>query len=219
VIVVANHFNSKGGDQSADGALQPPARSSETQRVAQATLLHSFAASLLAVDPDAFLVAAGDINDYPYSPALRTLTTGPAGDQPVLTDLVTLLPAPQQYTYVFNGISQVLDHILVTPGLLGGIEYEVLHVNAEFADQASDHDPQLVRLRMPAAPVVPVDTGDTGGTGGTGNVVVTVPPIAVGATGGLAATGAGTGLPLGVAVIMLLTGAALITTGRNRRRV
>ena len=27
------------------------------------------------------------------------------------------------------------------------VEYDVIHINAEFADQASDHDPQVVRIR------------------------------------------------------------------------
>ena len=27
-------------------------------------------------------------------------------------------------------------------------DYDVVHVNAEFADQASDHDPQVVRLTL-----------------------------------------------------------------------
>jgi hypothetical protein len=43
-------------------------------------------------------------------------------------------------------VSQVLDHILVTPGL-GDVQYQVVHVNAEYANQASDHDPQVVRLK------------------------------------------------------------------------
>jgi len=37
-----------------------------------------------------------------------------------------------RYTYVFDGVSQVLDHILVAPGV-GAVEYQVVHVNAEYA--------------------------------------------------------------------------------------
>ena len=44
VFVVANHFASKGGDQPMHGRFQPPARDSEQQRVAQARLVHDFAA-------------------------------------------------------------------------------------------------------------------------------------------------------------------------------
>jgi len=49
----------------------------------------------------------------------------------------------------------VLDHILISPALSRRIlpflpqlryDYDVVHVNSEFADQASDHDPQVVRL-------------------------------------------------------------------------
>ena len=59
VIVVANHFNSKGGDQSADGRFQPPNRSSEVQRTQQATVLNAFVKDVLAADPDANVVLAG----------------------------------------------------------------------------------------------------------------------------------------------------------------
>ena len=42
--------------------------------------------------------------------------------------------------------TQTLDHTLVG-GRLKSVEYDVVHINAEFADQASDHDPQIVRIR------------------------------------------------------------------------
>ncbi|HET8614300.1 MAG TPA: lamin tail domain-containing protein [Actinomycetales bacterium] len=156
VFVVANHFNSKGGDQSADGRYQPPTRSSEVQRVQQATVVNTFVKQLLAVDPDANVVLAGDFNDYQFSPAMKTLTD----DGATLTDLITTLPADQQYTYNFNGISQVLDHIFVSKVLSapGAVEYEVIHLNSEFSDQVSDHDPQVVRIR-PVAHATPSPTG------------------------------------------------------------
>jgi predicted extracellular nuclease len=53
---------------------------------------------------------------------------------------------------VFEGNSQVLDHILISralansPGRRRGYEYDIVHTNSEFADQASDHEPQVVRL-------------------------------------------------------------------------
>jgi hypothetical protein len=61
---------------------------------------------------------------------------------------------------VFNGISQVLDHIFVPKALsatAGAVQYDVIHVNSEFAAQASDHDPQVVRIRPVAA--TPVTAG------------------------------------------------------------
>lgn len=147
VIVIGNHLDSKGGDQNADGRFQPPTRSSEIQRNKQATELNTFVKQILAVDPRANVVLAGDFNDYQFSQPISTLTDNGA----TLTDLINTLPENQRYTYVFNGISQVLDHIFVSKPLSGGpadtVEYDVLHVNSEFSDQASDHDPQVVRIR------------------------------------------------------------------------
>lgn len=150
VFVVANHFNSKGGDGNADGRFQYPTRSSEVQRQQQATLVHQFVQQILRRNPLAQTVVLGDLNDYQFSPALQVLRTGTAdgSGRPVLVDLIATLPADQQYTYVYQGISQILDHILVTPGtyLTGSVDYQVIHINSEFANQTSDHDPQVVRL-------------------------------------------------------------------------
>ena len=160
VFVIGNHFDSKLGDQNADGRFQYPEQSSAVQRRQQATEVNAFVASLLKADRKAKVVVAGDLNDYQFSPALATLTG--SGSKQVLTDLITTLPKDQQYTYVYDGISQVLDHILVTKGAgsvrTGSVQYEVVHVNSEFADQVSDHDPQLVRLTIAGRPTVPLCT-------------------------------------------------------------
>jgi uncharacterized protein len=140
VYVIANHFDSKGGDQGLDSRFQPPVRSSETQRVEQAQLVNGFVKKLLAIDPKADVVTAGDLNDFSFSPALGTLTDGG-----VLKDLVGTLPAKERYSYDFNGNSQTLDHILTSPHIKKP-DYDIVHINAEFADQASDHDPQVVRI-------------------------------------------------------------------------
>ena len=148
VFVIANHFNSKGGDQNADGRFQFPAQSSTVQRAGQAQVVHDFVGKLLDVDRKADVVVLGDLNDFQFSPSVAALRTGTAdGSGPsILTDLIATLPKNQQYTYVFNGVSQVLDHILVTRGL-GDVQYQVVHVNAEYHDQVSDHDPQVVRVK------------------------------------------------------------------------
>lgn len=147
VIVIGNHFDSKGGDQDAEGRFQPPARSSEIQRNKQAIVLNSFVKQVLAVDPRANVVLAGDFNDYQFSQPIKTLTD----DGATLTDEINTLPVNERYTYVFNGVSQVLDHIFVSKPLStagpDAVQYDVIHVNSEFSDQASDHDPQVVRIR------------------------------------------------------------------------
>ncbi|WP_435279890.1 endonuclease/exonuclease/phosphatase family protein [Streptomyces sp. 1222.5] len=140
VIVIANHFNSKGGDQPLHSRNQQPTRSSETQRRLQATEVNTFVKSLLTTDDGAKVVVLGDLNDYEFSDSVSALTASG-----VLKDLLTTLPEAERYTYIYEGNSQSLDHILLSPSL-GHFEYDVLHINAEFADPASDHDPQVVRI-------------------------------------------------------------------------
>jgi predicted extracellular nuclease len=146
LFVIANHFNSKGGDQPLEGRFQPPARPSEAQRLQQAQVVNAFVASILSQDANANIVVLGDLNDFAFSAAVTALKGS------VLTDLLETLPPGERYTYVFEGNGQVLDHILVSPHLLqpGRFTYDVVHVNAEFAVQASDHDPQVVHLRLGA---------------------------------------------------------------------
>lgn len=142
IFVVANHWNSKGGDDPLFGRFQPPQRPTETQRRAQAAAVAGFVEEILAIQPDARVIVAGDLNDFTYSDAVGELTD--AG----LTDLPATVPLRQRYTFVFDGNSQVLDHILLSPALARGPHsFDVVHVNAEYASRPSDHDPQVVRLR------------------------------------------------------------------------
>src|SRR5207237_3676029 len=67
----------------------------------------------------------------------------------VLHDLMDSLPQNERYSYVFEGNSQTLDHILTSDALFGvPFVFDPVHVNAEFADQASDHDPSVVKLTL-----------------------------------------------------------------------
>ncbi|MFI9148905.1 endonuclease/exonuclease/phosphatase family protein [Streptomyces sp. NPDC053367] len=143
VVVVANHFNSKGGDQGFTSQYQPPARSSETQRHAQATAVNAFVKDVLAVQKNANVVVLGDINDFEFSGTAKILE----GDGE-LWSAIKSLPRSERYSYVYQGNSQVLDQILISPGIRRGcdFEYDSVHVNSEFNDQISDHDPQVLRF-------------------------------------------------------------------------
>jgi predicted extracellular nuclease len=140
VFVVANHFNAKSADQPVHGRYQPPDRVTEAQRVQQAEVVRGFVDDLLEVDSHANVVVAGDINDYAFSQAVEALTEGDA-----LRTLHDTLPEEERYTYIFEGKSQVLDHILVSRAPRN-VEFEVVHINAEFHDQVSDHDPLIARF-------------------------------------------------------------------------
>lgn len=143
-FAVTNHFNSKGGDQPLFGRFQPPTLVSEVQRLQQAAIVNDFVDDILAIDPNAEIVVLGDLNDFEFSSPVRTLAGDPT---PVLTPLMDTLPQAERYSYVFEGNSQSLDHIVFSDGLLDlPFAFDVVHVNAEFAIQASDHDPQVVKV-------------------------------------------------------------------------
>ena len=148
VFVIANHLTAKLGDQNQDGRYQYPQQSSAIQRAGQAQVEHDFVQQILNVDKKADVVVVGDLNDYQFSPSLYALETGnSSGTGPsILKDLITTLPVNQQYTYDYEGVSEVLDHILVSPGITS-YDYQVVHINAEYANQTSDHDPQVVDIR------------------------------------------------------------------------
>jgi hypothetical protein len=119
------------------------------QRHQQAQIVHDFTASILSADPNANVVVDGDLNDFEFSDTVSILKTG------VLGDLIDTLPQNERYSYVFEGNSQTLDHILMSNALQARpFAYDVVHVNSEFADQASDHDPSVVRITLNSPPTV-----------------------------------------------------------------
>ena len=86
------------------------------------------------------------LNEFQFRGTTETL----AGN--VLTNLLGHEVEDEQYTYVFDGNSQVLDHILVSERLYeAGPEFDVVHVNADRPElsQAADHEPLVTRLTVP----------------------------------------------------------------------
>ena len=110
----------------------------------QAARVNEFVRDLLAADKQARVIVLGNINDFDFSETVDILESGGT-----LMTLFDLLPQNEQYSYDFEGNSQVLDQILVSRSLLHpSPEYDSVHMNAEFADQTSDHDPQVARLNI-----------------------------------------------------------------------
>ncbi len=123
------------------------------------------------------VIAVGDFNSFQFSdgfvdvigvtkgnpvPASQVIQPPVANlVSPNLVDLVTLLPADQQQSYVEVGSAQVLDHVLVTQDLLPTFDHlNFAHIDADFPlideDDAalplriSDHDPALAYFTIPA---------------------------------------------------------------------
>ncbi len=146
IFVVGNHFNSKGGDQPLYGRYQPPTLSSETQRSQQAAVVKTFVQSLLAVNASTNVIVLGDLNDFDFSNPVNTLESGG------LTNLTEQLSQNERYTYNYQGNAQALDHILVSSNLVSKLDgVDVVHINSEFSDQDSDHDPAIARFTFTTA--------------------------------------------------------------------
>lgn len=159
VFVILNHFNSKGGDQPLFGRFQPPTLFSEAQRLQQAQIVNAFVDSLLALDETANVIVMGDLNDFPFSAPLAVV----AGDD--LTNLVSTLPPEEQYTYLFDGNAQVLDHMLVSESLLAAFDaFDIVHGNAEFAVRDTDHDPVLAYFTIVRPIQIDIRPGDVQNT-------------------------------------------------------
>ena len=143
LFVVNNHFNSKSGDRALFGEFQPPLFDSEIQRTKQAQAVHDFVASLLAVDPESKVIVLGDLNDFQFSNPINTL------EGTILQNLVETLPVEERYSYIYEGNSQTLDHILISRGLQDNlVSFDILHINSEFdyTTYFSDHDPLIANF-------------------------------------------------------------------------
>lgn len=175
VWIVDNHWKSKSGDETANARL----RGEQAAAVARAVQ------GLLDADPAAQVFVLGDLNDFYHGP---TVTQVAEGVVPPLAQPFDLVAPLDRYTYIFNGATQVLDHVLLTPNLLPQTAaVEIVHVNADFAAQGpgrgsgyatSDHDPVRLLLRPGGAASVGGNLGAAGVTitaqTATGAVVRTV---------------------------------------------
>jgi endonuclease/exonuclease/phosphatase family metal-dependent hydrolase len=142
LVLVNLHFVSKGGDDPIFGRRQPPVTHSTQRRLEQARVVAEFVTSLMADDPSARIVVLGDLNDFEDSVPLQAL------EEAGFEDLIKRLPGNEGYSYVYQGNSQVLDHVLTSEAAAEGAIIDAVHVNAEFpsTDRASDHDPIIVKL-------------------------------------------------------------------------
>ncbi|WP_336822414.1 lamin tail domain-containing protein [Sporosarcina sp. USHLN248] len=143
VVVIVNHWNSKNGDTPLFGAVQPPINGSEVQRKQIAEIVYRFIRDIKTDNPNANIVSLGDFNDFQFSDSLKIHE----GD--LMTNLINHVEKKDRYSYVFQGNSQVLDHILVSNNLVDQALIDILHINADFTDmagRASDHDPVMVQI-------------------------------------------------------------------------
>ena len=168
--VVDNHFSSKGGSSALVGAdlgnplYGEPVNSDAVKREGQAIALKAFIDAVLA-DGNPLndrIISLGDYNDFQFFPVVQlatgavTRSTVGAGNtdstfapgSAVLQSLAELLPVTERYSYNFEGNAQELDHILATLNLVSTAQFQIVHINSEFKDQISDHDPSVSSLQF-----------------------------------------------------------------------
>jgi predicted extracellular nuclease len=139
IFIIANHWSARtSDDQPAYGRYQPPALPSVWRREPQARVVAGFVRSIRAIDKNADVIVAGNLNETESAEPLRILTKDTG-----LRDLPAELPVKDRYTTPAGA----LDHILLSPGLARRKhEFDIVHRAADFADRAGDHDPAVVRI-------------------------------------------------------------------------
>ena len=143
-----NHFKSKRG-----GALETTPR-----RLAQARHVHALVQRQLETETEPAIVILGDFNDYDQSAPLLALQ-----ENGVLFNALTAVPAADRYSFIFNGVGQLIDGIFLSPSLAEQVAaVTIQHTNAAYPDalqadlspanlpyRATDHDLPLVVLNWP----------------------------------------------------------------------
>jgi hypothetical protein len=138
LYIINNHFTSMSAGELA----------TEPQRNSQASWNVTLVESILAEQPDAYVAVIGDLNSFYDSPPIDTLRMGG------LNHVYEFVSPDLPYTYIYQGESETLDHVLVTPSLYALTQrVDVLHTNADYPphdpddwspQRVSDHDPLVV---------------------------------------------------------------------------
>ncbi|MEC9431674.1 MAG: choice-of-anchor I family protein [Pseudomonadota bacterium] len=145
ITLINNHFSSRSGSDPIFGGPQPFEQGGEDARAAQAAAVNAVVDAILAADPGARVAVAGDLNTFEFVDEIVEDLQGVGAEQ-VLTDLASLSSDDDRYSYIFDGNAQVLDHILASDSLMAGARVDYVHVNTDFAEAASDHDPVLAQF-------------------------------------------------------------------------
>ncbi|MFX1603020.1 MAG: endonuclease/exonuclease/phosphatase family protein [Promethearchaeota archaeon] len=127
--LVINHFKSK-------SIYAPTYADTEPRRVEQAEWVGALVDEIQDADPTAKVMVMGDLNSFEWEAPITALEAGG------LTDLIYQVPKSSRYTYIYRGVSEVLDHIMVTPSLESiFLKAMVVHFNVDFPAPFFGEDP------------------------------------------------------------------------------
>ena len=177
VTVFVNHLRSLSGVNSvaagSNGWATEGARI-RAKRAAQARFLADLIQARQTAHPDERIVLLGDFNAFEfndgYTDSMGVITGRAAGPgetlnyvaSPVttpLTNMASLMPEAERYSFSFDGSAQSLDHMVVNQALLdgtAGVRAEHARINSDFGTdnygdftvpvRVSDHDPVVLFL-------------------------------------------------------------------------
>ncbi|MEM7330485.1 MAG: lamin tail domain-containing protein [Chloroflexota bacterium] len=142
IYLLNNHFLSLSAGEVA----------TEPTRTAQAQWNADLVSRLMNDDPTAEFVVLGDLNSFYQTPPIIVL------QEVGLRHVYEFVEGDLPYTYIFEGRTQTLDHILLSEGLFAQLELVTpVHINADYpiadADtedipRISDHDPLMVVISI-----------------------------------------------------------------------
>lgn len=137
IYLLNNHFTSLAGGEEA----------TEPRRTAQAAWNVTIMEQIRADNPDAQFIVMGDLNSFYQTLPINALQEGGLDHAYEFFADESEFP----YTYIFEGRTQSLDHILMSPELFAHLMLvEALHIDADYplidledssAKRVSDHDP------------------------------------------------------------------------------
>jgi len=154
ITVINNHFTSRFGSTPVYGGIQPFVQAGEAERETESTTINEVVDVRLAADADANIAVVGDLNTFQWTDEL--VEDLPGSDQALTNLALTALHGADRddvYSFVFDGNSQLLDHMFVSGALAARApKFDIVHVNVDFArvddSTGSDHEPLLARFRF-----------------------------------------------------------------------
>lgn len=154
ITLIDVHNTSRLGSEALFGQHQPADNAGDARRIEQTSFIKTYVESLVAGDPDARVVVMGDFNAFQFETSLTQLESGGA-----LTNLTNLLAPNERYSYNFDGNNQQIDHMLASPELYSGAQFDIVHINSNQAavNQTSDHDGSVARFFINFGPKAVAD--------------------------------------------------------------
>ncbi len=140
VVVINNHFSSRFGSTPIFGGPQPFVQAAEDAREAQSLAMNEVTEWWLDQDDGTNVIVTGDLNTFQFTNDLADILPGNGTLERLRNQ------DDNKYTFIFEGNSQILDHMYATEALASNAKFDIVHVNVDFPRRfsdvvGSDHEP------------------------------------------------------------------------------